>query len=219
MAKISDTIKFNLKMSELASKEYNSVLKNIQPALLQYREALSRLSTPAVELARTTIPTSLQLLIDKMNEMQQLYEPIMNFELFQINELTPKFNILLDELSVALEEIDCDECSDEEIENISLSIKSVEEIKDTVKTRKLSVGEWLIIIELIVTIFFGTLSLMPNSQLEQLHQDNVLKNQYLKQFTEDFHDFSEALQKHLETTQTLSVDTHTSNLTSDSEVE
>lgn len=206
-------------MTESYSKEHDLKLKSINSVLTQYKEILSETVAPITETIQASMSSSLQALIDKIDEIQQMYQPVIDSAVLHIDEFIPKFDSLINNLSEAITQINYDKCSEKDVEDISLSTKNIEEIKTTVKTRELSIGEWIGIVELIVTIFFGILSLMPDSQLEQLHQDNVTKNQYLKQFTEDFHDFSETLQKHLEITQTQSGDIHTLNLNSDSEVE
>ena len=155
MAKITDDIKFNLKMSELASKEYNSVLKNIQPALLQYNEILSNISAPVKEMAYTYLSDNLQVFIDKLKENLQIYQPVIDSTFLNFDELIPKFDSVLLNLSKSLEQINLEKCSNEEQENIQIASVQLDKVNKTIHTpsKKFTREDVYTLIQIILAIF------------------------------------------------------------------
>lgn len=167
MAKITDNIKFHEKMSKLASMQYDL----IKPSLLHYSDTLYKMNATAIQMVKTSIPTNLQILIDKMNEMQRLYQPIVDFELFQINEFMPKFNILLDNLSAALGEINLEECSEEQKEFLTSTDTQINELNNTLtspKQKTLTWEQWLNIILFIISLIALIKDFLPDEQIEHL---------------------------------------------------
>ena len=115
MAKITDDIEFNVKMSELAAKQHELMLKSINPALTRYNEIVSKTVMPITETIQACLPNSLQILIDKLNEVQQIYQPIINSVSLHVDEFIPKFDSLLLTLSKSLEQINLEECQIREV--------------------------------------------------------------------------------------------------------
>jgi len=207
MSKITDDIEFNIKMSELAAKQHELMLKSINSALSQFTNTLSQIITPITEIAQLSMPNSLQLYIDKLNEIHQIYQPIIDSAFLHIDEFVPKFDSLLINLSNSLKQINYEEYSEEEKKELSTVIESIEEVKTTITTHQLSISDWISIIGILLPILIG---LLPNSQLEQIHEDNKViiqqNNEEAKrdqQIIDGINLINEFLQKYNETIQTL----------------
>jgi len=171
MTKITDDIEFNVKMSELAAKQHELMLKSINPALTRYNEIVSKTVMPITETIQACLPNSLQILIDKLNEVQRIYQPIINSVSLHVDEFIPKFDSLLLTLSKSLEQINLEECSEEQKEFFTSTNTQINELnKDLAspKHKTLTWEQWLGILAFIISLIGLIKDFLPDEQIEQL---------------------------------------------------
>ena len=142
-------------MTESYSKEHDLKLKSINSVLTQYKEILSETVAPIAETIQASISSTLQALIDKIDEIQQMYQPVIDSAVPHIEEFIPKFDSLLLNLSDSMERIDFEECSDKDKENLQTCTTQLNEIEQTIHTpdKKFTREDLYALIQIIIAIF------------------------------------------------------------------
>lgn len=165
MAKISDDINFTAKMIESYSKQHDLILKSLSSSLLQCNELLSTMSASVSKAIQYSIPSSLQLFIDEVNK---IYQPIINSDVFHIDDLIPKFDLLLNNLSESLNKIDYEKCSDEDISILAKKKSEIQEITTSQTHKHLTWEQWIVILTFIMQIINFAKDFLPDEQVKQL---------------------------------------------------
>lgn len=153
---------------EKLQKQLLNLQKISQPTIVEQMASIDfeGIFAPLPDIQLKLVPPHISLALDKyIEQINPIIQPHISQLILQSDELTSKLNTILPHLEdelVELKELKVEDLSTEGIKEIS---NTFNQISETAKTNKLTIGDWVALISLILTIVFRIFPEGPSEEI------------------------------------------------------
>ena len=166
---------FQKQLLDIQQMYYPSIIDQIN--LIDLKQIFGPWEETLLKLTQSNISLALTQWAEQMDRIAKALEPQISHIVLSSSELSNKLdNILpyLQEELVEVKKLNYENFSEDEIKEFDNIANTVTQISDITKSNKLTIGDLFSILSFLTGIIFSILGIMPNQQLEQLHQDNQI---------------------------------------------